>query len=88
MNTARHHLQPRAIVSRTVQPFGVQIQTTTQVAPVSDISPSETGAFVIPFLPFEITPIGLAGLLDGHQQTRRKLGNVRQSSGEIRNERR
>lgn len=31
---------------------------------------------------------GLAGVLVGHQQTRRKLGNVRHSTGEIRHEQR
>lgn len=31
---------------------------------------------------------GLAALLDGHQQSRRKIGNVRQCSGEIRHEQR
>jgi hypothetical protein len=31
---------------------------------------------------------GLAGVIDGHDETRRKLGNVRHSTGEIRHEQR
>lgn len=100
-----HHSQhgawtPWGVVSlapRPVQPFGVQVQTAVPIAPVSELSPSETGAStVIPFLPFPIRSFagsaagsaGLAGFIDGHDETRRKLGNVRHSTGEIRNERR
>lgn len=56
------------------QPFGVQIQAAVPIAPVSDLSTSETGAFIIPFWPWPIRPReeGLAAGVDGHHSGRRK----------------
>lgn len=73
----REAVFPRAkqmLLPRVVQPHSVALAGATEVstAPASDISPSETGAFVIPFLPFDIVPLGLVALSDGHRDSERK----------------
>lgn len=62
------------LLTRIVQPLSVSLAGATEIptARASDIPPSETGAFVIPFLPFDIVPLGLVAVSDAHRDTRKE----------------
>lgn len=74
------------MLASRVQPFGVDTRAVAQAAPVSVPASSETGASIfIPFWPWPIRPFegGLAAVVYGQDDDRRKNGNVRKGVGEI-----
>ena len=73
-----------------VQPHSIALAGAMeiQVAPVSDLPTSETGASIfLPFWPWPIRPFegGLVSAADRHSNTERKFANVGKGVGEIRN---
>lgn len=65
----------QSLLPRTVHPFAVALAGATEIqaAPASDISPSDAGAsFTIPFLPFDILPLGSVAVSDTHRDTRKE----------------
>lgn len=75
MRTRRHRYLPSAVGAA---------KEATATAPVSDLPTSETGAsIVIPFLPFDIVPLGLVTVSDTHRDSEQEKSWVTRDGSEM-----